>query len=78
MRTQEVPVHKGIIDTSKADRLLRLKDVMIRTSLGSSTIYRHMDAGTFPRPRQLGPACVRWLESDIEKWMAGLPTAGAA
>ena len=66
----------GIIDTSKADRLLRLKDVMVRTSLGSSTIYRYMDAGTFPRPRQLGPACVRWRESEVDRWIINLPATG--
>lgn len=67
-----------MIDHSQSDRLLRLKEVMDKTSLGSSTIYRRMDAGCFPKPRQLGPACVRWLESDIDRWMAELPTRGAA
>lgn len=62
----------------KSDRLLKIRDVMDRTSLGSSTIYRRIAAGTFPKPRQLGPACVRWMESDIESWMEDLPIRGAA
>ena len=61
-----------------ADRLLKLKDVMALTSLGSSTIYRRMDAGTFPSPKVLSAGCVRWRESDIEQWMTDLPTRGAA
>ncbi len=35
------------------DPLYRLKDVMEIVKLGSSTIYRMMDAGTFPRPLRL-------------------------
>ncbi|NOV17839.1 AlpA family phage regulatory protein [Ensifer adhaerens] len=66
------------IDHTRADRFLKLKDVMARTSLGSSTIYRRMKAGTFPKPKQLSEACVRWRESDIDKWMNDLPSAGAA
>lgn len=65
-------------DYAKSDRLLKLRDVKARTSLGHSTIYRKMADGTFPKPRQLGPACVRWMESDIERWMEELPVAGAA
>ncbi len=62
------------IDPSKADRFLKLKEVMEMTSLGSSTIYRFMHAGKFPKSRQLGANCVRWRESEIEQWMNTLPT----
>nr|WP_275531919.1 AlpA family transcriptional regulator [Ensifer aridi] len=58
------------------DRFLRLKEVMARTSLGSSTIYRRMKDGTFPKPKQLSEACVRWRESEIDRWMDSLPTSG--
>ncbi|WP_027142716.1 AlpA family phage regulatory protein [Mesorhizobium sp. WSM3626] len=60
------------------DRLLKLKEVMRMTSLGSSTIYRKMDAESFPRPRVLSEACVRWLESEILAWITGLPVQKAA
>ena len=66
------------ISETPIDRFLKLREVMRITSLGSSTIYRRMDAGTFPKPKVLSVACVRWRESDIEKWMADLPTRGAA
>ena len=66
------------VSDMNADRLLKLREVMRMTSLGSSTIYRRMDAGTFPKPKVLSVACVRWRESDIEKWMEDLPTRGAA
>lgn len=61
----------------KSDRLLKLKDVKDRTALGSSSIYRRIAAGTFPRPRQLSPACVRWMESEIDYWITTLPPTGA-
>ena len=58
------------------DNLLRLKDVTTRTKLGRSTIYRRMDAGTFPRQVALGSdpngnaTLVGWYESDINEWVA--------
>ncbi|MDX0946212.1 AlpA family phage regulatory protein [Sinorhizobium medicae] len=61
----------------RGDRLLKLREVMSMTSLGSSTIYRRMKAGKFPQPKQLSEACVRWRESEIEKWMRELPTTGS-
>nr|WP_280138595.1 AlpA family phage regulatory protein [Mesorhizobium sp. 1M-11] len=57
---------------------MKLKEVMHMTSLGSSTIYRKMADGTFPRPRVLSEACVRWMESEILAWMTALPIAKAA
>ncbi|MDW9699284.1 AlpA family phage regulatory protein [Sinorhizobium meliloti] len=61
----------------RGDRLLKLREVMSITSLGSSTIYRRMKAGKFPKPKRLSEACVRWRESEIEKWMRELPTTGS-
>lgn len=50
------------------DRYLRRREVEAETGLSRSTIYRRMEAGDFPRPRQIGPGCVRWPESDIRSW----------
>lgn len=58
-------------------RLLRLTDVKAIAGLGTSTIYRKMDAGTFPRPRSLSPGCVRWIEADVVAWATALPKTGA-
>jgi len=57
---------------------MKLKDVMAMTSLGSSTIYRKMAVDQFPRPRELSPACVRWIESEIVQWIGALPVSKAA
>ncbi len=55
-----------------SDRLLRLRDVTERTGLGSSTIYRYINAGTFPAPVKIGGVTARWRESAVEAWMDGL------
>jgi prophage regulatory protein len=59
--------------TENRDRLLRKSEVINLTSIGSSTIYRKIAEGTFPKPRKLGPSCVRWRESEIMQWMDSLP-----
>lgn len=49
--------------------ILRRKQVQARTGLARSTIYQHIQAGTFPRPVQLGPRAVGWLESEVSDWI---------
>ncbi|RVU32672.1 helix-turn-helix transcriptional regulator [Neptunomonas marina] len=53
----------------KVDRVLPIKEVMYRTSLGRSTIYRHIDNNTFPKQISLGGKRVGWLESSIQNWI---------
>ncbi len=50
------------------DSYLSLSDVLGMIKVGSSTLYRWMDQGTFPRPHQLGDRCVRWTVADIKEW----------
>jgi prophage regulatory protein len=57
------------------DRLLRLREVEAKTGIGSTTIYRFMPEGKFPYPVRLGEGSVRWRESDIDRWIAELPSA---
>ena len=52
------------------DRLLRLSEVLSRTALGRSSIYRMMRDGSFPEPLKVGVRAVRWRESEIEGWLA--------
>ena len=57
------------------DRLLRLSEVLSRTALGRSSIYRMMRDGSFPEPLKVGVRAVRWRESEIEGWLAARPRA---
>lgn len=50
--------------------ILRLAAVKARTGLSRTTIYRRMDAGTFPRSTQISPGLVGWYETDIDAWIA--------
>jgi prophage regulatory protein len=56
----------------RGQRLLKRTEVEARVGLGTSTIYRRMEQGTFPRPRHLGGGVVRWLEADIIDWIESL------
>lgn len=51
-------------------RALRMKDVVEKVGLGQSTLYRMIQAGTFPKPFDLVPGRTAWLESDINAWLA--------
>ena len=47
------------------DPSLTVKDVCARLNCATSTLYRWMDKGYFPRPMHIG-AMVRWTEADLE------------
>ena len=57
------------------DRLLRRREVEKITGISRSSIYRLMPDGEFPRPVKVGPAAVRWRESDITAWVESRPVA---
>ena len=57
------------------DRLLRRRKVEKITGLGRSSIYRLMQKGEFPRPVRVGPAAVRWRESEVNAWVESRPVA---
>ncbi len=51
-----------------ATRLLPLREVLARTSLSRSTIYRMLAEGTFPASVPLGSR-VSWIESEVQNWI---------
>ena len=50
--------------------ILRLKQVGAETGLSRSSIYRAIQAGTFPSSISLGPRSVGWRRGDIDAWLA--------
>ena len=60
--------------TSPPARILRFPEVVARTGLSRSTIYRLRRAGRFPQPVVLGARAVGWLESVIDEWIRGRTT----
>ena len=51
------------------EKIARRKRVEARTGLSRSSIYAGIKAGTFPKPINLGPQSVGWLESEIDAWI---------
>lgn len=51
-------------------RILRRPDVEQKTGLARSTIYHLMSSGLFPKPINIGPGAVGWLESEIDKFIS--------
>lgn len=63
------------MSTGEFSPLLRRHEVERQTGLSRATIYRQMDAGTFPRPRRIGQRAVAWPQHEIEAWKASRPLA---
>lgn len=50
-------------------RVLRLAEVQDKTGLARSTLYKYVDAGTFPRPIYLGGRAVGWIDAEVHEWL---------
>lgn len=57
---------------------MRIKEVRERTGLGTTTIYRKIDNGSFPKQIKLGERVAVWLESEINDWIRANSQARAA
>lgn len=55
-------------------KFLRLPAVIEMVGMKRATIYKHIKAGTFPAPVQLGSRSVAWDEETLASWQAGLKT----
>ncbi len=60
-------------------KLLKIKDVLAKTGIGSRTsLWRAMREKRFPCPKKIGPNRIAWLESDVDNWASSLPTRNYA
>lgn len=58
--------------------LLTLREVLARTGLGRTTLWRYRQTGEFPAAVTIGHLrAVMWRQADVEAWaqQRGLPTA---
>lgn len=60
-------------DDCEHDRILRMRDVLNRTGLSRSTIYRKIQEGTFPCQIEIGKHCCGWREASINRWISNPP-----
>jgi|GEM_PF-59309 len=51
-------------------RLLRRKEVELKTGKSRSAIYVEIQNGTFPAPVFIGVNSVAWVEAEIDQWIA--------
>ena len=53
----------------QSPQIVKRPEVEAATGLSRSSLYRLAAAGQFPRPIQLGPRAVGWLQSEISAWI---------
>ena len=49
--------------------VLRKASVLKKVPWSAATLWRKCKSGDFPKPIQLGPNSVGWLESEIDDWI---------
>lgn len=54
---------------SEGERILRLSDVLYRTGLSRTTLYRKIAEGTFPHQVRISQKGSGWRASAVETWM---------
>lgn len=64
--------------TASPDAMLRFADVIARTGLSRTTIWRRVRKGTFPSPIQLGENSIGWPEHLVVEWLESRPRVGYA
>lgn len=63
---------------SQPEKLIRRAEVLARIGLSDSTLKTKVAAGAFPRPVQIGPRAIAWKSSEVDAWIAQLPSKVAA
>ena len=60
------------------ERMIRLPELLMRTGLSASSVYRSVRRGDLPRPVTLGPNAVGWRLSEVLAWLAARPAVSNA
>lgn len=50
-------------------RLIRIHEVMRKTGLSRTTIYRYIQRAGFPKPVTLDLGASRWAEIEVDAWI---------
>ena len=53
-----------------SNRLLRLKQVVLKVGLSRSLIYKLIAKGSFPEQIKIGPKISAWSEQTIDQWIS--------
>lgn len=60
---------KPIVRLQLGKRLLRRREVELKTGKSRAGIYADIRAGIFPAPVPIGLNSVAWLESEVDQWI---------
>ena len=52
------------------DRLLSVKAVCEIRDCSRITLWRHVKEGMFPKPLRIGKRNIKFLKSDVDRWLA--------
>lgn len=55
---------------AEPERILRLAEVLKKTGLSRSSLYRRIGQGRFPRQVRIAERCVGWRQSELNSWLA--------
>lgn len=58
------------MNTIENVRLIRRKEVQVKTGLGASSIYAMMKQGKFPKAISISERRVAWVEADVNQWIS--------
>jgi prophage regulatory protein len=61
--------------TAVSRTILRKSEVLRRTGLSDTSLWRFVKAGEFPRPVQLGANSVGWYDDLVDEWIATRPVS---
>ena len=56
-----------------SSEMLRPPEVVKRTGLSRTTIWRRVRTGKFPPPVVLGPNAIGWPDSAVAEWLEARP-----
>ena len=61
------------IITRPANDLSKIHEVISRSGLSKTAIYRNIKDGTFPAPVRIGKRAVAWRTEELEEWLRKRP-----
>jgi len=61
-----------MVQQKERQELISVKEVASRLSVTPRTVWRWVAQGKLPRPLRLSPACVRWWNTDVERFLEAL------
>lgn len=68
-------------ETTKQDNdlrpMLNVKQVLSKVPFSRATLYREMEAGRFPKAREIAPRRIAWFEDEVLEWQQALAEKAA-